>query len=456
MKIKWLTGVALCIGLSISLFAQEGSQKLGLRDCIGIAMENNIDVLIAGNNAESAEKSVKAAYSGILPSIRTSFSASKTTDGPALTTQPVTVGFDDSTGQAIFEQREAVSPRQTYNSFGASLTISQNIFDGGNWWNTIRKGKTDRDIANLNYDVRRNAVITTVTQYFFDLLKQEKLLEVNQLAQQRSQDNLDKTSKMFEIGSVAKVDVFRARVNLGNDRVSVLNQQNTVQQARQNLNIAMGRDPNEPLTIETEYEFDYDLPDLQVMLSTALDNHPEIKRLEKNAKSQELGVKQAGSVFWPSIGGSFTYSRGNSDFEKFYSPLDQNWRTSLGLSVSYNLFNGFNDMVNVQTSKIRAKNAKLDLEAYRLSLISLVSQLRDSYQNQQEIISIRRENLEASREEYRLANERFRLGSGTSLDIREAQVNLTNAEQILVAAEYNLILTYAELQEALGKVDDAF
>lgn len=455
MNIRLLAGIALCIGLSFSLLAQDG-QKLGLRDCIAIAMDNNIDIMTAENNAESAQKSVKAAYSGVLPNIRTSFSATNITEGPSTFIQPTFVGIDSVSGQTIYEQRETVSPRQSRESYGASLAIDQNIFDGGNWWNTIRKGKIDRDAANYGYDVQRNAVITTVTQYFFDLLKQEKLLEVNRLAQQRSQDNLDKTSKMFEIGSVAKVDVFRARVNLGNDRVAVLNQQNTVQQARQNLNIAMGREPNDALNIDTEFEFDYNLPDLQSLLATAHANHPELKRLNKQVLSQELSVKQAGSAFWPSLSAFFRYNRSNTDFEKIYSPFDQNWNTQLGLSVSYNLFNGFNDMVNVQTAKIRANNARLSMESYRLSLVSLVARLHDSYNYQKEIITIRKENLEASREEYRLANERFRLGSGTSLDIREAQVNLTDAEQILVAAEYNLILTYAELQEALGKVDDAF
>ena len=72
-----------------------------------------------------------------------------------------------------------------------------------------------------------------------------------------------------------------------------------------------------------------------------------------------------------------------------------------------------------------------------------------------EIVEIDKKNLEAAREEYRLANERYRLGSGTSLELREAQVNLTQAEQILVSAEYNTIINYLELQEAIGKIQTA-
>ena len=61
----------------------------------------------------------------------------------------------------------------------------------------------------------------------------------------------------------------------------------------------------------------------------------------------------------------------------------------------------------------------------------------------------------AATEEYRLANERYRLGSGTALELRDAQVRLTEAEQILVAAEYSAINTYIELSESVGKVKEA-
>ncbi|MCB0288247.1 MAG: TolC family protein, partial [Calditrichaeota bacterium] len=77
------------------------------------------------------------------------------------------------------------------------------------------------------------------------------------------------------------------------------------------------------------------------------------------------------------------------------------------------------------------------------------------YRDLQEIVEINQQNLEAAREEYRLAEERYRLGSGTSLDLREAQVNLTDAERILVSAEYDQLIAYTQLQEALGSVQSA-
>ena len=290
---------------------------------------------------------------------------------------------------------------------------------------------------------------------YLNLLKQEKLLEVNTLAVQRSQDNLDRSEKMFEIGSVAKVDVFRARVNLGNDRISLISQRNTVHQAKQTLNVAMGREPNTPLEISKDVNFDYQLPPLESLLNSAMDQQPEIKRREMELRSRELNVSLSKSSFLPSLSAFFSYGRSNSVFDKIYSDVNQNWSVTVGVQGSFNLFNGFQDMVNHQNAKLNVKSTQIDLEAYKRTLVSNISTTYQRYKDLLEIIEINKENLEAAKEEYRLATERYRLGSGTSLDVREAQVNLTDAERILVAAEYDLIITYAQLQEAVGDIQQA-
>ena len=73
-----------------------------------------------------------------------------------------------------------------------------------------------------------------------------------------------------------------------------------------------------------------------------------------------------------------------------------------------------------------------------------------------EIIDINEENLKAAQEEYRLAEERYRIGSGTQLEVREAQVNLTQAEETLVRAKYSALVTQAQMQNALGTISGKY
>lgn len=457
---KIILGMVLSLLLSFNLWSQTETQPLSLKECIKIALENNANIQTFRNLEEISRHNVKSSYGNILPSVSISASGSRFRVGDATTQADVPITtIDPNTGQPVvigFKNQEVVNPGFARNSYSADLTVNQNIFDGGRWWNTIRRSKADKFAAQYDLNVRENEVIRQVAQNYFNLLKQEKLLEVYTLAVQRSEDNLNKTQRMFELGSVAKVDVFRARVNLGNDRIALINQRNTVQQARQTLNISMGYPPNRPIEIVKEHNFQYQVPPLEELIQTALTTQPELERRELDIRAKELSVAITKSTFMPSLSGFFSYRRNNTRLEKIYSDINRNWAITTGVNLTFNLFNGFQDQVKVQNAKIDLKNARIALEDYKRGLLSNVTTLYQTFKDLSEIIEINKENLEAAREEYRLATERYRLGSGTSLDVREAQVNLTDAERIVVSAEYNLIITYAQLQEAVGLIQKVF
>lgn len=460
MNGRTILGAVLLLLMSLTLWSQEAGKPLTLNDCIRIALQRNPNIQTTRNLARIASLNVKSSYGNILPTVNVSASGSRFRLGDATTQADVPITrIDTTTGQPVvigFRNQEVINPGFQRNSYSANLTINQNIFDGGNWWNSIRRSKADEMAAEYSVHVRVNEVIRQVAQNYFNLLKQEKLLEVYQIAVQRSEDNLERAQKMYDLGAVAKVDVFRARVNLGNDRISLINQRNVVQQARQSLNISMGFEPNRPLQIAKGFDFDYQLPPLDELIQLAFSQQPELERREMSIRAQELSVSISKSTFYPTLTGFFSYARNNTQLDKIYSDINRNWSISMGLRLTFNLFNGFRDHVNYQNAKIDLKNAKLDFEDYKRSLMSNLTTLYQNYMDLLEIIEINKENLEAAREEYRLATERYRLGAGTSLDVREAQVNLTDAERIVVSAEYNLIITFAELQEAVGMIQQAF
>lgn len=434
------------------IFAQTENEVLTLEDCISIALENNTEINTSRNFLEISKLGVKRSYSNILPRIDANLSGGKLKWGESTYLDDVPFPIGDS---VIYVQTTVTAPGRERNAYNAGVRLNQNIFDGGFWWNNIKRNKVLNNAQEHDLHTSENLVIKLVSQYYYDLLKNMKLLEVYSLAVQRSQDQVDRTQSMFEIGSVAQVDVYRARVNLGQDKIRYLNQKNIVNQSEQLLNLSMGQDPLVPIKIDTTIVFEPQNVSLDELLELSVQNQPALRSQELAVRSGELSVALAKSAFWPTLGAQFSYSRDNEEFEKIYKDLDKNWSYSIGMGISWNLFNGFADHANYQTSKIELKNSKLSLADYKRTLRSDIRILFNSYNAILEVVEIDEKNLEAAREEYRLANERYRLGSGTSLELREAQVNLTEAEQILVAAEYNAIITYIELSEAIGMVKKA-
>lgn len=432
--------------LSGTLFAQE---KLTLEQCIAIALENNNALQTEKNNNKAAEYGVLGGYSGILPTIDISSGISHGFASESETFREVQ--NTDSNNVKSFSYSRVVNPQTEWDDYSMSIAVNQNIFDGFAWYNQIRRGYTEKTISNQNLKDRTNTTIKNIQNYFYNLIKQMKLYEVNKIAVSRSESQLELTEKMFELGSKAKLDVYQAKVNLGSDKITMLTQENIVGNAKRLLNISMGRNPDTPLEIKT-LDFGYaNVSSIEQMREIAEENQPLIKRNEAQVESNSISTYLAYSQYYPRLSAFFRYRRSSGfEIEKLYSDFDLNYSRQLGINLSWNLFNGLSDHVNIQKAKIAEKNAMLAMEDYKRQMDSRILSLADDYNSYKEIIAINEENLDASKEELRLAEERYRIGAGTSLEVREAQVKLTRAEQTLIAAQYNALTTLADLDYELG------
>jgi outer membrane protein TolC len=430
-----------------STFAQ--SETLTLDNCIQIALKNNPSIIKSINLNKSADEDVLGSYAGILPTVSLSASTGRAEAGQSEREGDTPIGFD-SLGNVIYERKIITQDGYitNFNNFG--LSVNQTLFDGGEWWQAIDYAKTMKRYSDYNLESVSNNTVFIVQQAFFDLLKQENLLEVNQLAVGRSEDNLNKTDKMFELGAVAKIDVFRSRVNLGNDKIQMLLQKNAVSAARQNLNLAMGRDPRTPIAIEPEFDLPDSFQGIEELYQQAMNSNPEVKMGEEDIRAYDLNISRSYAALWPALGAFFSYNRRHEDIERVYRNFDKNWSMNWGISLQVNLFNGFTDKVRIQKSKLLMRNAQETYEENKRALKSDIALLVDNFNSYLDIIEINEQNLEAAKEEFRLAEERYRIGSGTALEVREAQVNLTRAEETLVAAKYNARMTQAQLEQSMG------
>jgi outer membrane protein TolC len=427
------------------------SEILSLDDCIEIALKNNPTIVRTMNQDEAADEDVLASYSGILPTINVSANSGRVEAGGRETEGDVPVGID-STGNAIYERRTITQPGYVTNFNRFGLDVNQNLFDGGEWWQAIGYAKSQKRSSAYNLISTINATVYSTQEAFFNVLKQYKLLEVNQIAVERSQDQLNKTEKMFELGAVAKVDVYRSRVNLGNDKIQLLLQKNALLTAKQNLNLVMGRDPQTPLEIKPEFKLPTSFPDVDELYQQALNKNPDLMVAEEDAFGADLMVSRSYAVLWPTLSAFFSYNRSHEGFAKVYGSWDKNWNMNWGLSLRWNLFNGFNDKVRIQKNKLAHRSYLVTQEETKRNLKSEIVNQIDTFNSYLEIIDINEDNLEAAQEEFRLAEERYRIGSGTALEVREAQVNLNRAEQTLVAAKYNARMTQASLEQVLGVI----
>jgi len=453
-----------CVVMSLvswhAAFGQNG-KALTLEECIELALKHNSTFKTAVYQVDRSGADVTAAYSAILPRVGASLSSSRARIGQTVNLQNIPVVdpatgqpiVDPETGQPVVDRVQSTSPGRTFDNHSISVSYNQTLWDFGRSFNAIKQAKASFEAASHSLTASRQNVISTVYQRYLELLKATKLQQEYELAVKRSKEQLSRTQSMYEIGSIAQIDVFRQEVTLGNDEINLINQQNVVDVARGNLNVAMGRDPETPITIaEVALEVDPPRLSLSEAIGIAEANNPDLRRFEYEMQSAEFGRKAAKSKFMPSIGINAVYSRDNDQFSRVYGEFDKNFFVRIGATLDFNIFNGLADKAAVSRQSATYSIARENHLNRRRTLQLEVKQAYLNLKAAYKITAINERNLRAAEEDFRLAQERYRVGAGTSLEVTEAQVSLTRARVNLVRTKYDALIAQAKLQAAMGTI----
>ena len=425
---------------------------LTLEESIAIALHRNYSVKSAEYNLQQRDAQVLGSYSSILPSI--SFSTGSARFMQGVTSNTGNVQVFDSEGNATFISTTFTTPYIQRDNHSLGLNLNQNIYDGGRWWNNISRAKANQTAGFHALDASKNDAVFLTTQSYLQLAKATALQYALFDAVMLSQEQLERTESLYELGSVARTDFYKAKVQLGNDRSLLLTQRNVVAAAKSNLNIVMGRDPWTPIRIEErEYE-KVEYSSREEALQIAKSNSPQLKQLMASIEGAELGKKVAKAAFLPSISAGVRYSRDNEDLSKVYSSgnISQNWSSILNVSINLNLFNGFSDKANLEQSQAIYRSARENYENGSRNLKARIDDAITKLETYEELELIFRDNKQSAEEDLRLATERYELGSATLLEVQNAQVALLRSNTSVIRNKYDSQIAYAQLLNSMGTV----
>ncbi len=199
---------------------------------------------------------------------------------------------------------------------------------------------------------------------------------------------------------------------------------------------------------------------LSELIDQALLNRSDLKSSISNIRALEYQLNIAKGSLYPSVSASFGLSSSYSDQ---YSVLgesvnfsdqffDQRINRSLGFSVNIPIFQNWNRMTNIQSSKVQLKNAELNLDNSRLQVIQEVTQAYNDYSSYVQQLSASEKSLRASERAFETQQERYNVGSSTLIELSQAQANYVSAQSDYTQATYNLIFQEKLLDYYLGKL----
>jgi outer membrane protein TolC len=437
--------LVLALALSTGALAQQDQQHpLTLDEAVRLALSRNTDLRRQILLSLSAEQDRIIARSAILPQLTFNGSASEQRVNGAQVLQ----GIEVPTGGPTSVQQTNYGPL-----FSSGLRVQQLVFDGGRWWNNLSAADLGLQASRAQVDEQRLQITYLVEQRFYELVRAHRQLQVLSDAAQRSRDQADFTQRLFEGGRSTQADVYAARANRDNDEVTRLGQERTVELARADLSSAIGLDPGAPLVVAEPPNMMAPpgvAPALADAIQRALAQRPSLKAFALTANQNRKLVSANRGDYWPAVSLFGQWGRNTTDIQPFLEAPGRNSQASAGVSVTWNIFNGFSTSANVEKAQIQVALAENDFSSGQRAVANDVEKAIAQLAAARAQSRVAQQAEQTAREGLRLARTRQEVGVGNQLEVRDAELKLTQAQLNVVGSILDGRESEAALRRAQG------
>jgi outer membrane protein len=401
---------------------------LTIDECIAIALEAQPSIQATLYDYAAARARVREAFSPLLPQLSGSVTATRSSNSI-----PTTIA-----GRTLIVQVN----RQPADTFLAQVQLSQLLFDFGKTLAATQVARKLAEVSAEGVEVQRQLIALAVKEAYTNILLAQRLIRVQEQALERAELNLSSAKGFLDVGTQPLSTVVRAEVDVANAKVDLINARNALRTARVALNTAMALDASTATEIRDNLEYEPMTIDRAALRSEALRQSPEYRQAKLQSAAAEAGVQVATRNFLPNVNGIGSY--GGSQLE-----LNPGW--SLGLSFTWNIFDGGNLIAAYDEAKANLGAANARIKVAELTLIQNLEQAEIAVEAAQERIQAAHVLIASAQENFRLAQGRFDVGVGTILELTDAQLALTQASNTEAQALADYRIALAQLDRAAGR-----
>jgi len=437
---KLLLLVFLFPGMLLNLSAQE--KYWSLEECINHALDNNITIKQQELQTEYQENTLLQSKLGLLPSL----------NGTATNNWSFGRALDETTYE--FTAEENVRSNNFYASAGVIL------FSGLQNYNTIKKNEYDLDASFLDLQNIKDDISLSVALAYLQILLNKELVTVTENQLQTTREQIDKTEKMVEAGSLPRGNLLDIQAQAAREELQLINMENQLDLSY--LNII------QLLELDSVNGFEIVVPDIVLgetgvvienindIYITAKDLRPEVKSAELRLKSAEYDLKIAKGGRSPRLSLNTTFSTGFSSIRQrilggnpiegyildeypFADQINDNINYGIGLTLNIPVFNGWQVNTGISNSEINIRNSQYTLENTRKQLYKNIQQAYADAQASLKSYSASLKAVESMQESFRYTEQRFNVGMVTPVEYNTAKAQLLNAESELAQSKYEYI-----------------
>jgi outer membrane protein len=478
MILKRLICLIFCLFFVFSSHAQERTWTYA--ECLDYALENNLLVQRGELDVELGEVNLKQSKANIYPNLNFG------------------TGYGINWGRSI-DPTTNLFRTQRIQSLGWQGGSSVTVFGGMQRMNTIKQNKLDLEASMSDLEKAKNDVILNVMTFYTNVIFNQELLETAELQLETTTQQLTRTQKLVEAGSLAISEELDLQSQKASNELEVINAENNLNLALLNLKQVMQMPAAEELQVVVP-EMDADPYAFSVLsvgdiYLAAEQAQPEIKSADLVVQSSLLGEKIAKGSLYPTLNLGYNMFTNYSDavdpkteFDGTFGPPDEianagfltsdptqsvtifspnpntieldngvwdqfsdNISRSMNVSLSIPVFNGLAARSSMQRAAINREQAEISALQVRNQLRQIIETAYNDAVAASKAFEASQKQVQALEESFRVTEKRYNLGAVNFVDYQIAQNNLFRAKSDLVRTKYDYIFKTKILDFYQGK-----
>lgn len=419
--------------LSSSVFA---STTIDLSSSVDMAMKRSPTMLEASEKLKAEEARLTQAFGTLLPTLSLSGNIGSSYQ------QPSDLEFGTTT--------VTMGTSEIASTSGYNLTLSQPLFAGGRLLSAYDIAKASYEMAKQSFRSSKNDMTYNVLNSYYGVLRAKKLSELAKESLDLAKAHLNQVKAMYSAGITTKADVLRSEVQVANSEQGATRANNAYELAKDTFNNTIGRglDVSVDLNEKGFTSESATVSNQQELIDTAFKSRPEWLSFELRKLISEKSVNIANGSYWPNVALVGSYGNSKRTYPSYIN-TDQNFWT-VAAQANWTLFDGFITPAKVTEADSNLKamlanesniknNILVDLKGARLNLTSAI-----------EVLASAKKEVASAVENYYIAEQKYKNGAGSNLEVIDAQVARSQAKTNLYQAQFDLQIAKAKINKSVG------
>lgn len=448
----WMVVSAYGQGVNAGTYGQglNADSLWSLEQCIGHAIDYNLQVKRQELMLQSTDQDLQQSKLDLLPSLNGRVEHQ--------------LGSGRVLDRGTYEWKNA-----NVSQGDLGLQSDFTLFNGLQGYNTMKMSKANYLMSKEDLAAMEDNVTLQVMTGYLDLLRNRELVEVAGHKVEVTLQQVERMEQLVRVGNEPQGNLLNVKAQHSDAKLAFTQAINAREIARLQLMHTLNLTDPEAFEIESPVLPDpssVEIPELDSVFQYALIHLPQIRSAEFGIESQEryLAIQRgqrsprlyARGIYYSNYSDGLINPRDPNPADPTMDyPLDQQItdnqykQVSMGLEIP--IFNRWNVQTSINKAKISLQDAQVQYSTVVLELQQSIQQYHTEAVAARDNYNAAQESVANSSEAYRFAEEKFRVGTGTALELQEARNQLYSSTADMITAKYILIFYTKILDFYMGK-----